>query len=68
MKKSIYIGIAIAALSVVGLTSCESIDEVPPYKESTTGKVYKIADPKPMTAQDVADFNAIRAEYEEATK
>jgi len=50
------------------LCSCEEIDEVPPINESTTNKSYRIPDPEPMTSADVAAFNAIREEYQNATK
>ncbi len=50
------------------LPSCENIDEVPPYKETTSGKTYKIPDPEPMNSVDFETFNEIRDEYQQATK
>ncbi len=49
------------------LCSCEGIDEVPPVNESTTDKSYRVPDPVPMTASDIADYNSIREEYEQST-
>lgn len=61
--------LAFAALGILAsaFCSCEKIDEVPP-KTDTTTKYYKIPDPAPMTSLDYSDFNAIRSEYENATK
>lgn len=49
------------------ICSCENIDELPPIKESTSGKSYKLPDPQLMNAADHAAFEAIRAEYKAAT-
>lgn len=58
---------ALAATSMLMMCSCDHIDEVPPMKESTTNKSYKIPDPTPMTAADNAIYNEIRAEYQNGT-
>lgn len=65
--RTLYI-LLISTCALFAFTACEDIDEVPPMKESTSGKIYKIPDPEPMNASDVAAFNSIRAEYEQATK
>lgn len=68
MKRIRYIALLIVCISGASfLSGCESIDEVPP-KTDTSTKAYKIPDPTPMTSQDYNDYNAIRAEYEAATK
>lgn len=70
MKK--HINGAFLILAVVGagivMGACEKVDEMPPYKESSASKAYKLPDPTVMTADEVAEFNAIKAEYEAATK
>lgn len=70
MKKYIqYIGVSLAvAVAGVVLGACDKIDDVPPYKESSTSKAYKLPDPTTMTADETAEFNAIKAEYDAATK
>ncbi len=60
--------IASAILGACFLASCESIDELPPIKDSTSGKSYRIHEPEPMSSQDFAALNAISQEYEAATK
>lgn len=70
MKKyisGIYVMLTVM-IAGVALSSCEKVDEVPPYKESSTSKAYKLPDPTLMTADETAEFNAIKAEYEAATK
>ena len=39
---------------------------MPPYKESSSTKVYKLPDPTIMTAEETAELKAIKAEYEAA--
>lgn len=66
-RKKIHL-LLIATGVLFTFAACEDIDEVPPMKDSTSGKTYKIPDPEPMNASDVAAFNSIRDEYEQATK
>ena len=56
MKKYIqYIGVSLAvAVAGVVLGACEKIDDVPPYKEASTSKAYKLPDPTKMTADETA--------------
>lgn len=70
MKKHIIpaIILLVSVASGVALSSCEDIDEVPPYKESSSSKAYKLPDPTLMTPDETAEYNAIRAEYEAAIK
>lgn len=69
MKKIIIYGTALMALLAVqvALTSCEDIEEVPPMKDSSAGKSYKIPDPVVMDAADVAAYESIRDEYNRST-
>lgn len=49
------------------LTSCEDIDELPPRTESSTSlQYYKMPDPVLLTAEESAQVDAIRQEYEES--
>ena len=68
MKKYILRpGISLSIVTAgIALSSCEKVDEVPPYKESSSTKVYKLPDPTIMTAEETAELKAIKAEYEAA--
>lgn len=69
MKRYMTYAVALVALiaSQSILTACEDIDEVPPMKDSSTGKSYKIPDPVIMDAADVAAYEEIRDEYNRST-
>lgn len=69
MKRIIICGGVFAAilLSLSALTSCEDIDEVPPMKDSSTGKTYKIPDPEVMDAGDRSVYDSIKDEYDRST-
>lgn len=56
-----------AVLGSLSLTSCEDIDEVPPMKDSSAGKSYKLPDPVVMDAADNAMYESIRSEYNQST-
>ena len=58
----------IAAAAAIAMSACEKVEEVPPYKESSYNKAYKLPDPTLMTPDETAEFNAIKAEYDAATK
>lgn len=50
-------------------TACENIDELPPRTEtSTSSQYYKMPDPVLLTAEESAQVDAIRKEYEESIK
>ena len=69
--KQIFYRISILCLTVgssLVFTGCEDYDEVPPIKESTTGKTYYVKPPTVMTPAETAEYNAIVAEYESSTK
>lgn len=70
MKKTIYriTIVCVAAGGPLLLTACENYNEVPPMKESTSNRTYYINPPTVMTPAETAEYNAIVAEYESATK
>ena len=48
-------------------TSCEEIDELPPRTDaSTSSQYYKLPDPVLLTAEESAQVDAIRQEYEQS--
>ena len=55
MKKKIYSGIFMISLALSGAiyAACEDID-----------KTYKLPNPTVLTTEEVAEYNAIKAEYE----
>lgn len=69
MKKTIiYCAFVMVAFAgQMTLTSCEDIEEVPPMKDSSTGKSYKIPDPVVMDAADNAAYESIKDEYNKST-
>ena len=68
MKKYIFRAglVPVAVIACMALGACEKVDDVPPYKESSTTKAYKLPEPTLMTADETAEFNAIKAAYEAA--
>ena len=61
---------AIGCLLWAGLVcaACEDINDVPPRDDSSTSnKVYKMPDPVPLTADETAEIDKIKAEYRENT-
>ncbi len=69
MKKTIYF-VTLLCLTGIGLlfSSCEKYDEVPPINETTSNRTYYINPPSVMNPAETAEYNAIVAEYEAATK
>ncbi len=69
MKKIIIYASLLISVPVLPLTmtSCEDIDEVPPRKDHSTGKSYKLPDPVVMDAADIADYESIKDEYDLST-
>ena len=48
-------------------TACEDIDELPPRTDSSTSlQYYKMPDPVILTAEESAQVDAIRQEYEQS--
>lgn len=71
MKKKIYGGMFIVSLmlSIALYTSCEKIDELPPQSDTTfSSKTYKLPNPTVLSAEEIAEYNAIKAEYEAGIK
>lgn len=69
MKKTIYFVTLLCLTTVSTLfTSCEKYDEVPPINETTSNRTYYINPPSVMNPAETAEYNAIVAEYEAATK
>ena len=64
MKKKIYSGIFMISLALSGAiyAACEDIDELPP--QSDTNFINKTYNPTVLTTEEVAEYNAIKAEYE----
>lgn len=45
--------------------ACEDIDELPPQSDTNfINKTYKLPNPTVLTTEEVAEYNAIKAEYE----
>ena len=70
MKKKIYSGIFMISLALSGAiyAACEDIDELPPQSDTNfINKTYKLPNPTVLTTEEVAEYNAIKAEkcYEE---
>ncbi len=59
--------VMVALSGQMTLTSCEDIEEIPPMKDSSTGKCYKIPDPVVMDAADNAAYESIKDEYNKST-
>ena len=67
MKKKIYSGIFMISLALSGAiyAACEDIDELPPQSDTNfINKTYKLPNPTVLTTEEVAEYNAIKAEYE----
>ena len=53
------------ALSGAIYAACEDIDELPPQSDTNfINKTYKLPNPTVLTTEEVAEYNAIKAEYE----
>ena len=64
MKKKIYSGIFMISLAAI-YAACEDIDELPPQSDTNfINKTYKLPNPTVLTTEEVAEYNAIKAEYE----
>ena len=51
-------------LGCVSLFSCKSYEEVPPrVKEDVSKRVYRVADPKPLTLEEALAAKEIQDEY-----
>ncbi len=49
------------------LYSCEKYDDLPPIKkQESANRIYKLPEPKAMTAEDKAKEQKIKEEYENA--
>ncbi len=59
-----------ALFAVLGLlSSCEKYDDLPPIKKNeSASKIYKLPEPKGMTAEDKAKEQEIKKEYDNAKK
>lgn len=69
MKKKVYSGLFMISLFLFGVvyTACEDIDELPPQSDTNfLNKTYKLPNPTILTAEEVAEYNAIKAEYEDS--
>jgi len=67
MKKKVYSGIFIISFILFGVVYavCEDIDELPPQSDTNfLNKTYKLPNPTVLTTEEVAEYNAIKAEYE----
>ncbi len=47
--------------------ACDSFDDVVPLDNKVSNKKIKLADPKVLTAQEIAEVNAIKQEYLSST-
>ena len=71
MKKKIYSGIFMISLALSGAiyAACEDIDELPPQSDTNfINKTYKLPNPTVLTTEEVAEYNAIKAEYESSIR
>ena len=56
-------------LGCVSLFSCKSYEEVPPrVKEDVSKRVYRVADPKPLTPEEALAAKEIQYEYKKNGK
>ena len=56
-------------LGCVSLFSCQSYAEVPPrVKEDVSKRVYRVADPKPLTLEEALAAKEIQDEYKKNGK
>lgn len=69
MKKyKFFVTLSCVFATSILFSSCEKYDEVPPIKETTSNRSYYINPPTAMTPSETAEYNAIVAEYDSATK
>lgn len=67
--KPIYKWMMAVALVAGGMSfsACEDVDEVPPRETTVdSNKTYKMPDPVILTAEESAEVDKIRKEYEES--
>lgn len=67
MKRITKVGImtvALTAMAIVGLSSCQKTDELPPVSNKIASG-YRMPDPEPLTDADRAVIEAQEKEYEE---
>lgn len=53
--------------SAIGMASCETIDELPPRSETSSGDQYKMPDPVLLDAAEAELVDSIRREYNQST-
>lgn len=53
--------------SMLGMVSCETIDELPPRSETSSGDRYKMPDPVLLDAAETELVDSIRREYNLST-
>lgn len=70
MKKiiTLYVLAAMSMVASLALTSCEKFNEVPPQANRTVGENrYKLPSPTPLSENETAEVQAIKAEYQTGT-
>ncbi len=66
IKNLVYKSVLVSCILIVSCISCEKIEELPPKSEqSTLNKAYKIPNPVTLSAEEIAEINSIRQEYNE---